>query len=269
MDACPRTAVVQSFRDQDVPGWITRCLSTVRDWAAQSNFTYRIIGDEFLDLVPDWYRRKSRQRITVVADLARLLLARRCLGEGFDRVVWIDADVAIFNPRGLRLDPDLSYAYSREVWVEKDRSGQFDATLKINNSACLFCNDHVARTHLEEYIAACTSIMAGLTRIRDHTEVGTKWLTSQDRQRPLPILRGFGLINPVIMKAVLTSNLELLQRFMTWQDGPIHGANLCNFFRAQTESGQGITDEVYSAVLDRLMEREGYLLNQKAPLGTP
>lgn len=271
MDASPRTIVVQSFRDRDVPGWIKRCLSTVRDWATQSKFTYRITGDEFFDLVPDWYRQKARQRITVVTDLARLLLARRCLEEGFDRVVWIDADLAIFDPRGLNLNPGLSYGYSREVWVEKDRSGRFSATLKINNSACLFRNDSVARTHLDEYIGACTSIMAGLTRVRDHTEVGTKWLTSQDRQHPLPILRGLGLINPVIMKAVLNSDMELLKQFMAWQDGPLCGANLCNFFRSPTASAHGITDEVYSNVLDKLMEREGYLLNglQIADSGQP
>ncbi len=227
----------------------------------QSKFTYRIMGDEFFDLVPDWYRRIARQRITVVTDLARLLLARQCLEEGFDRVVWIDSDVVVFNPRYLYLDPDLSYGYCREVWVEKDRFGRLNVTLKVNNSACLFGNDSVARTHLEDYIGACTSIMAGLTRVRDHTEVGTKFLTSQDRQRSLPILRGLGLINPIIMKALLTSDTEVLKLFMTWQDGPLHGVNLCNYFRARREGGPGITDEVYSAVLDKLMEREGHLLN--------
>lgn len=261
MDACPRTIVVQSFRDRDVPGWIERCLSTVRAWTVKSNFTYRFMGDGFLDLVPDWYRRIACEHITVVADLARLLLARQCLEEGFDRVVWIDADLAVFNPRGLCLDPSLSYGYCREVWVERDRSSRISAFLKVNNSACSFRNDHDARTHLDDYIAACTSIVAGLTHLRDHTEVGTKFLTSQHQQRSLPILRGFGLISPVVMQALLSSETEVLKLFMTWQGGPLHGANLCNFFRATTKVGPRITDEVYSAVLDKLMENEGCVLN--------
>jgi len=261
MDACPETIVVQSFRDRDVPGWIKRCLSTVRAWAMQSGFTYRMIGDEFLDLVPEWYRRKAGQRITVVTDLARLLLARQCLEEGFDRVVWIDADVAILNPRGLCLDPHLQYGYCREVWVEKDGCGRLNVSFKVNNAACLFRNENVARTHLDDYIGACRSIVAGLTRVRDHTEVGTKFLTSRNRQRSLPILRGFGLISPVIMQALLTSDAEVLKLFMRWHDGPLHGANLCNFFRSETEVGPRIPDEVYTAVLDKLTESEGNLLN--------
>jgi hypothetical protein len=155
----------------------------------------------------------------------------------------------------------LSYGYCREVWVEKDRSGRLNASFKVNNAACLFRNENLARTHLDDYIAACTSIVAGLTRVRDHTEVGTKLLTSWDRQRPLPILRGFGIISPVIMQAILTSDTEALKLFMSWQDGPLHGANLCNFFRAATEFGPRIPDEVYAAVLDKLTESEGALLN--------
>ena len=86
-------------------------------------------------------------------------------------------------------------------------------------------------------------------------------LTSLDRQSALPILRGFGLISPVIMQALLASDKEVLKQFMTWHGGPLYGANLCNFFRAGTEGGHGITDEVYSAVLDKLMDCEGYVLN--------
>jgi len=86
-------------------------------------------------------------------------------------------------------------------------------------------------------------------------------LTSRNRQHPLPILRGFGLLSPTVMKALLASNTKLLKLFMTLQGGPLHAANLCNFFRSKRESGFRVTDDVYSAVLDRLMENEGYVLN--------
>lgn len=262
METHPSTIVVQSFRNRDVPVWIERCLSTIRHWATQSQFQYRIIGDEFFDLVPPWYRRKAGRYLTVVTDLARLLLARKCLGEGYARVVWVDADVVVFNPRGLSLDPGLSYGYCREVWVKKNRSQGLSAFLKINNAACLFRDDPAASRHLDDYIGACTSLVAGLARIRDHTEVGTKLLTSWDRERALPILKGFGLINPVIMQALLTSDTETLKLFMEWQHGPLYAANLCNFFRAGGGGDRGIKDEVYSAVLDKLLEGEGSLLNR-------
>jgi len=56
--------------------------------------------------------------------------------------------------------------------------------------------------------------------------------------------------------------LEVLKLFMTWQDGTLHGENLCNFFRAPAGSGPGIPDEIFSAVRDKLMDREGYLFNR-------
>jgi hypothetical protein len=63
------------------------------------------------------------------------------------------------------------------------------------------------------------------------------------------------------MKALLTSNTKILKLFMTWQNGPLHAVNLCNYFRAEREGGSGVTDDVYSAVLDRIMENEGHILN--------
>ena len=119
MPAPAKTVVIQSFRTHDVPQWIQDCIESVRAWAEQSGFSYKITGDEFLELPPAWYRRKSAQHITVVADLARLLLMRQCFLEGFDRTIWIDADVVVFNPDLLSIDPELSFGYSREVWVEQ------------------------------------------------------------------------------------------------------------------------------------------------------
>jgi hypothetical protein len=249
-----KTIVVQSFRAHDVPEWISRCLTSVRTWAALSKFQYKMMGDEFLDLVPDWYRRKARRYITVITDLARLVLLRQCLEEGFDRAIWVDADMAVFRPSILKVDPDLSYGYSREIWIEKKCSAGLIATRKINNSACLFRNDDISLAHLDEYICACKSIVAGLKELRDHTEVGTKFLTAQDREQPLPILRGFGLFSPTILQAFLDSDAEVLREFLKLQGDPICAANLCNFLRAKRKDGPGVPDKTYSIVLDKLME---------------
>jgi hypothetical protein len=254
MLARSRTIVVQSFRAHDVPEWISRCLTSVRTWAALSKFQYKMMGDEFLDLVPDWYRQKAGPYITVITDLARLVLLRQCLEQGFDRAIWVDADIVVFRPFLLKVDPDLSYGYSREIWIEKECSVGLIAAQKINNSACLFRNDGSSLAHLDEYIGACKSIVARSTKLWDHTEVGTKFLTSRDREQPLPILRGFGLFSPTILQALLDSDAEVLREFFKLQGDPLCAANLCNFLRAKRKDGPGIPDETYSIVLDKLME---------------
>jgi hypothetical protein len=220
------------------------------------------MGDDLLGLVPDWFRQKAGKHITVVTDLGRLLFANQCLQEGFARALWIDADVLIFKPGSLQIDPDLSYAYSREAWIWKDGQGVINASLKVNNSACLFRNDILGRANLEEYIAACLSIMQASASVRDHTLVGTKYLTSLNNQSRLPILQGFGILSPTMMRAVLSADSETLKRFKELHDGPIYGANLCNFFR--DTSRRGIADTAYSDVVQVLMQTEGRLLNRSA-----
>ncbi|MBZ5524488.1 MAG: hypothetical protein LAP21_19795 [Acidobacteriia bacterium] len=261
MSASSSTVVVQSFREYDVPPWVERCLATVKAWAGQRGFSYRMKGDEFLQLAPDWYRRKARNFITVAADLARLLFARECLNEGFDRVIWVDADMVVFRPGLLRVDVDAPYAYCREVWIETHGDGRFEPQLKVNNAACAFRGD--SRAHLEEYIESCISIVRELPRVRDHTEVGTRFLTALHRQKPLPILPGFGLLCPAMMKALLRKDDALLNRFVEWQGDPLYAVNLCNFLRAKQKGGPGIGDEMYSAVIDTLLDGRGF------PLGTP
>jgi hypothetical protein len=218
-----------------------------------------MLGDEFLDLVPNWYRQKAARYLTVVTDLARLVLLRQYLEEGFDRVIWIDADVIVFDPVLLKVDPELPYGYSREIWIEKRASGSLIATQKINNSACLFSNRSNSLEHLDEYIDACKSTVAGQVKLRDHTEVGTKFLTSRNRQQALPILRGFGLLSPTVQHALLESDAEILNQLVKLQDDTLCAVNLCNFLRAKRKEGVDYADETYSRVVDRLVEAGSYL----------
>jgi len=59
-----RTVVYQSFRTENVPAWISRCLESVRLWAGAKGYDYRFIGDEIFDLAPGWYREKAKNRIS-------------------------------------------------------------------------------------------------------------------------------------------------------------------------------------------------------------
>jgi len=262
-----KTIVVQSFRSYDVPEWIRRSLATVRSWAERSNFVYQLVGDDLLELTPPWYRLRAAQHLTVVTDLARLLLARVYLQRGFDRVIWIDADVVIFVPDLLKIDSNLSYGFCREVWIDKDFSGSLNVSLKVNNSACMFRNDHLGRKFIDEYISACMTIVDGLSHVQDHTEVGTKFLTLRNRQCPIPILNGFGLVSPLVMRALVNGDDDLLAQFMGWQGAPLHAVNLCNFFRVRHANRDGVPDDVFLAVLDKLVTSKGSILNAQIPLG--
>ena len=67
-----KTLVYQSFRTSDVPVWVTRCMKTVRGWAADRGFDYQFFDDRFFEYAPDWYREKVKHHRLLVGDLARL-----------------------------------------------------------------------------------------------------------------------------------------------------------------------------------------------------
>jgi hypothetical protein len=255
------TVVIQSFRTHDVPSWIGQCLGTVASWADRSGFCYRFLGDEFLLLTPEWYREKAGKHITIVTDYARLELTRRLLKEGFDRCIWVDADVVILAPKLFSINLELDFGFSREVWFDIDYRGQTICYEEINNCVFVFRSTGIAQ--LERYIAECERTIRELEQPRDHLEVGPRLLTEWDRSERLPVIRNVGLLSPVLIRAILEDNVEHLRSFMHRHAEPLYALNLCNHFRTAGESKvKAIRDEVYSSVIGKLRENEGFVLNR-------
>jgi hypothetical protein len=252
--------VLQSFRAHDVPDWIQRCMASVRTWAEQRQCTYAFVGDELLALPPDWFRKKSSRYLNIVTDLGRLLCAREYLARGAERVLWIDADVLIFQPDSLNIDPTLSYGYTKEAWCRRDDKGAITSSRKINNAACLFRGDDAGLAHLNGYIDDCLTLLQETDKVRDHTLIGTRYLTARNSQTPLPVLLGFGLLSPLVMRAILTPDSEVLAYFGEQHGDPIYAANLCNFFRGTGVNHSGIADDIYTAVVNALLADGGAML---------
>lgn len=250
------TIVFQSYRTHNIPRWIKRCLESVQSWAQMSGFTYRLIDDSFLALAPDWYRAKTSEYITLTTDLARLVYARQCLLDGFDRAIWVDADVLVFCPSSLTLDPNLSCGYCREIWVDKEESGAVVPDPKVNNAVCLFTNEAIA--HLDSYIDYCYSTIQGLSEIRDGLEVGTRYLSAVHSAKAL--ILNVGLINPVIMQAILEEDEDLLARYVEWQGSCVYAANLCHSIRRFFGPMPGLYDCLCNAIVEKLVANQGGVL---------
>jgi hypothetical protein len=151
-----------------------------------------LLDDGFLSLAPDWYRHKAKTYITVVTDLARLLYARQCLQNGFDRIVWVDADIVIFSPSLFTIAPEITCGYCREVRVSKDPSGVIVPEIKVNNAVCVFARASFAE--LNQYINDCYSIVRTAPAIRSGLEVGTRFLTKQHASEA--VISKVGFIRP-------------------------------------------------------------------------
>ena len=60
------------------------------------NFYSRFTNDQFFYLLPASYRTKADGKLPILSDLARLILARNLIFEGYEKTIWIDANVLIF-----------------------------------------------------------------------------------------------------------------------------------------------------------------------------
>jgi len=151
-----KTIVYQSQRPEGRPAWLETCLDSVRRWAAGCGFDYRFCGDEIFVRVPAWYLDKTAAYPQVATDLGRLRLARELLDTGFERTIWLDADVLVFDPDDFRITVDTGSAFGREVWVQGDGRGGLKVFRNVHNAVALFCRGD---SFLDFYAEACERII--------------------------------------------------------------------------------------------------------------
>jgi hypothetical protein len=256
-----KTVVYQSYRPVEVPGWIDRCMQTVRCWAAANGFDYRFVDDRLFEYAPAWYRQKVANDVLPVSDLARLVLAKEFLAGGFDRTVWVDADVAVFAPDRFAIEVTDGVAFCKEAWVGPGPGGGFTTSLRVNNSVSVFVQGN---QFLDFYIDACRRIVAGRQRV-GRWDVGTRFLTVLNEFLRFQLLPSVGLINPPMMADITGGSDDSLRTYMAGFGSPVFAANLCASARHARFTDLVLSDAVYEAVLDRCIGTGGEILNRHCP----
>jgi hypothetical protein len=130
------TLVIQSCNEARLDGWMGQCVASVQGWADDRGFDYHFVGDEIFRLVPDWYMEKVGRKLPVATDLGRLKLLQMALQEGYERAIWLDADVLVFD-RSMQLDFEGSCAFGQEVWVQ-EHEGQMASRRNVHNAVAAF-----------------------------------------------------------------------------------------------------------------------------------
>ncbi|MBL6929708.1 MAG: hypothetical protein ISR44_11095 [Rhodospirillales bacterium] len=249
-----RTIVYQSFRTTDVPAWIETCLSSVRGWTEAQGFEYRFFGDEFLDLVPGWYGEKAGGRIPIVTDLARLLAARVFLAGEFERTIWLDADVLIFDPDHFGISVTSGFAFGEEVWVQPSSTAGLRAYRNVHNAICVFC---AGNPMLDFYIHACKTILRRVEGGVPPQIVGPKLLGALHNMIGFELIGEVGMLSPLTLLDVANGGGRALDLLREKQSARLRAVNLCSSLAGTETDGVTITNDLLEQAATRLLEGVG------------
>ncbi|MDB5814506.1 MAG: Tetratricopeptide 2 repeat protein [Rhodocyclales bacterium] len=251
-----KTVVLQSFRRQDVPRWLTQCLQSVQRWAADREWDYEFLDDVFFEFAPQWVRKRCGGNIYAIADVCRLQWLRDKLDAGYERAVCVDADVLIFAPERLNISVSGGYAFAHELFMRLERDGTFTPVEHFNNALMIF---EQAQSVLDTYFDACLKNLRDLPPGKvPRTALGPALFDTLGQESPLELLAGVGLFSLTIMKQIALGGGPLTQEYLRYSPAPLAAANLCHFMRNETPSGNRVRfDGIYGQAVDKLLESRG------------
>ncbi|MFT5483615.1 MAG: hypothetical protein ACI9GW_002273 [Halieaceae bacterium] len=232
--------VLQSHRDPLPYRFLNTCLASVRYWADFNNYSYRFIGDELFEPIPTTIMNRCSDQPVIATDIGRLYAIERALTEGFDTVVWCDADFLIFNPLGLSL-VDQSYAMGREIWIERDERGKLRARVKVHNAFMMYRRGN---SFLNFYLDTALRLVGCNIGSLPPQFVGPKLLTALHNVVQLPVVETAAMLSPALIHDLIAGGGSALELHNTRATVAPAGFNLCSSLAANEELTIGEIESV-------------------------
>ncbi len=240
--------VLQSHRSPLPHPWLAACLASVSEWAELRGYDYRFVGDALFDVLPEDIRRRNDIGTVIKSDLARLRYAQT-LQDEFERVVWLDADVLVFAPRGFDL-PTSGSAVGRENWIQLDGKGKLRNYRKVHNAAMVFARGD---SLLGFYADSAERLLRANTAAMPAQFIGPKLLTALHNTVQLPVWENAGMMSPVVGLDLLGEGSgRALAMLRDAHDAPVAALNLCS---SSCQRGE-LTDAQMEVIIDTLLTRE-------------
>lgn len=232
-----RTLVLQSCSAAQRNTWIKDCLLSVERWAHSNRYTYRHIDDELFSVVPEWYMQKVGKKLPVAADYARLVFLQKALEEGYEQVIWLDADVLVFD-QAMTLDFSGTCAFGHEVWVQQ-RDGKLDARTNIHNAVCIFRRGCVILPFLIH------TVMTMMKKVDpEHLApqfVGPKLLNALHPLCDFALLPHVGALSPLAVADICNASTNALQLMLQKSRQAPLAVNLCGTLIKADEAAKVIS----------------------------
>jgi hypothetical protein len=240
------TIVIQTFRNHSIPRWIQRCLDSVQKWARLHEHDYSLSGDEFYELCGPEYLARGTKNPQAITNLARLVATRQYLDAGYQRVIWMDADMFVFHPEKLAFDfpaeqLTTGYAFGREVWLSRSPAGAFHVTSPRPHNAATFFTPHAV--DLDMLITLIRHIDAKRQTFSNY-QVGVRLLHGLQYSLMFPTFSHVGVFSPPLIQAIAVRDRTVLQLYAQAYRYQVCAGNL----------GLSLQDEVTESVLLQAMD---------------
>ena len=244
----PKTLVIQSHRDPLPYAWLQPCIDSVRSWAEHWGFEYCFLDDSLFDSVVEQFGDLVRRQPVIASDLARLYSIRQNLAEGYDCVIWCDADFLVFDPDSLQLISD-AFALGREVWVQQDNQRGLRTYKKVHNAFMMFRRENA---FLEFYLDTAVRLLRQNQSGIPPQFIGPKLLTALHNITHLPVQENAGMLSPLVIRDLLDGGGESLDLMLSKSPRDLAAANLS----ASLFESEGFTDDTMHRVIRRLLSTD-------------
>lgn len=225
--------LIQSHRQPLPAPWLRLCMQSVRHWARLWSIEYRFIDDDIFRLLSPEIIDKTQGRPAMASDLARLKVLQQALDQGFDRVIWCDADLLIFAPDKLRLPSTQElaerFAVGREVWVQSsgtEAKDKLKTYVKVHNAFLVFDRGN---SFLDFYADTAESLLRNCQGPVPEQFIGPKLLTALHNVIQCPVIESVGMLSPLVQQDLLTEKASgaALQAMTRRSTQALAAANLC------------------------------------------
>lgn len=227
-------------------------MASVSDWARHYGYDYRKLNSGFFEKVPDWFFARCSGQIHPITDLARLLVMQQELSTSYERVVWLDADVLIFDPENFSIDTQSGFQFGYGHFVGMHADGTAHIGESGPNNGLLVA--HRSHPLLAFYIYAIEAIVRDAKPgSLERTALGPDFIRRLAGLCPLECNLRFGWLTPVIQQELSVGQVRLSRLLATKQSIRIAAVDLCHFFRkSQPQELLGSYDRMVELAIDRL-----------------
>jgi hypothetical protein len=247
-----KTVVIQCYRRRDVPSWIGRCLTSVKAWADSRSYDHWLTDDDAFSLCGEDYLAKVGDNKRSINNLCRLELIRSAHAEGYERAIWVDADVFVFDRDNLDFPAAHRIMFPRETWVFPSERGW--AVMCTLNNCVVVCP--AGEPDLDLIIQTIRHV-ARHHEVRNNFQLGVELVRGLHRFLTFDLLPNVGMFSNHVIRAIAQNDEHVLGYQASYHETPVHAANLS----ASDHVVPVVPEQVTHLAMDILEQTRGGIIN--------